>query len=107
MEDPKQTIKLYTPFYDDKTPPNKKYSVLVKIKTDDGKSKIKRINFGDSNMEQFRDSTGLGVWSHLDHGDKKRRQNYLRRAKGIKNKAGELTYKDKTSPNYYSVRYLW
>ena len=26
---------------------------------------------------------------------------------GIKNKQGELTWKDKNSANYYSVRYLW
>jgi hypothetical protein len=38
---------------------------------------------------------------------KKKRKAYLARAKAIKNKEGKLTYKDKTSPNYYSVKYLW
>ena len=27
------------------------------------------IHFGDAYMEQYRDSTGLGLYSHLDHGD--------------------------------------
>jgi len=60
----------------------------------DGKRKL--IHFGDSSMQDFR-----------QHKDAKRRKSYLARAKGIKNKEGKLTYLDKTSPNYYSVRYLW
>jgi len=67
----------------------------------------KWIHFGASNMEQFKDSTGLGLYSDKDHGDEKRRKNYLARAKGIKNKKGELTYQDPESANYYSVQYLW
>ena len=38
---------------------------------------------------------------------KKRRDAYIKRAKGIKDKNGNLTYLDKASPNYYSVKYLW
>jgi hypothetical protein len=38
---------------------------------------------------------------------KKEEENYLARAKGIKNKKGELTYKDKNTANYWSVFYLW
>ncbi len=40
------------------------------------------------------------------HKDQKRRASYLARAKGIKNKKGELTYKDKNSKNYWAVK-LW
>ena len=29
------------------------------------------------------------------------------RAKGIKNKKGELTWKNKNTSNYWSVHYLW
>lgn len=65
----------------------------------------KLIHFGDSSMEHFRDRTG--IWKSLDHGDKKRRENYRRRAKGIKNKKGELTYLDPKSPNYHSYNVLW
>ena len=76
----------------------KKYMVVV-----DGKT----IHFGDSSMHQFKDSTGLGLYTHLNHNDEKRRASYLARAKGIKNRQGELTWKDKNSANYYSVKYLW
>jgi hypothetical protein len=87
------------PVFKKSTRKGKKYSVI----TPSGKT----IHFGALEMEQFKDSTGLGLYSHLDHGDKKRRDRYLARAKGIKNKKGELTWKDPESANYYAVRYLW
>ena len=60
----------------------------------DGKKKL--IHFGDSRFQDF-----------TQHKDEKRRKSYLARARGIKNKKGELTWKDKNSANYYSVRLLW
>jgi hypothetical protein len=81
------------PFRDSKTPSKKKFSVFVKSNNKRG---YKRVNFGDSSMEDFR-----------QHKDPKRRASYLARAKGIKDKQGNLTYKNKESPNYWSVRYLW
>ena len=69
--------------------------------------KGKWIHFGASDMEQFKDSTGLGLYSDKDHGDEQRRERYLKRAKGIKNKSGELSWEDPESANYYSVKYLW
>ena len=77
----------------------KKYSVV----TPSGKT----VHFGSSAMQHYKDRTGVGAWSHKDHGDDARRKSYLARSKGIKNKAGELTYKNKESANYYSVKYLW
>lgn len=76
----------------------KKYMVMV-----DGKW----VHFGSANMKHYKDSTGLGVWSHMDHNDKERRKRYLARAKGIKNKNGRLTWNDGKSANYFSVHYLW
>lgn len=76
----------------------KKYSVMYNGR---------KIHFGDKLFTQFKDTTGLGIYSHLDNLDKKRRKNYLSRAMGIKDKNGKLTYKDKSSPNYYSIKYLW
>ena len=73
------------------------------VKTPSGKW----IHFGASGMEQFKDSTGLGLYSHLNHIDKERRRRYLARAKGIKNKQGKLTWDNPESANYYSVKYLW
>lgn len=77
----------------------KKYSVTT--------PKGKTIHFGDARYEQYKDSTGLGMYSHLDHLDKDRRKRYLARAKGIKDKSGKLTWKDPESSNYYAVRFLW
>ena len=69
--------------------------------------KGKWVHFGASDMEQFKDSTGLGLYTNKNHNDTNRRRKYLVRAKGIKNKKGELTYRDKESANYYSVNFLW
>jgi hypothetical protein len=78
---------------------NKKYSVLT--------PKGKVIHFGDIRYQHFKDSTGLNLYSHLDHNDKKRKTKYLTRAKGIKDKNGKLTWNDPESSNYYSVHFLW
>ena len=67
----------------------------------------KTIHFGSSSMQQYKDTTGLGLYTYLDHNDEKRRASYLARAKGIKNKKGELTYLNKNSANYYSINFLW
>jgi len=70
----------------------KKFSVIV---MDNGKRK--KINFGAVGYDDFRSGTAT----------QEQRKSYLARAKGIKNKRGELTYKDKTTANYWSVKYLW
>jgi hypothetical protein len=67
----------------------------------------KIIHFGDKRYSQFRDSTPLKLYSYLDNNDKVRRTSYLKRAMGIKNKQGQLTYLLKSSANYYSLNYLW
>ena len=36
-------------------------------------------HFGHSAYEHYKDSTGVGAWSHRDHGGEKRRANYQRR----------------------------
>tara|TARA_R110002072_G_scaffold97278_2_gene213872 strand:+ start:1548 stop:1808 length:261 start_codon:yes stop_codon:yes gene_type:complete len=81
--------ELYKPFTSKAK--NKKFSVYV---MKDGKKKL--IHFGSSLHQDFR-----------QHKDEKRRKSYLARAKGIKNKKGELTWKLKNTPNYWSVHYLW
>jgi hypothetical protein len=78
----------------------KKYSVYV---MKDGKKTL--IHFGDSKHDQYKDK--IGFYAELDHNDKDRRDRYLKRAKGIKNKQGELTWKDKNSANYWAIRKLW
>ena len=65
----------------------------------------KKVHFGSSKMEHFKDKTG--IWSHKDHSDKVRRKNYLTRSAGIKKKDGTLTKDDPSSPNYHSRKILW
>lgn len=56
----------------------------------------KVVHFGSPHYEDF-----------TIHKDPARREKYLVRAKKIKNKKGELTYKNIESPNYWSVNLLW
>ena len=78
---------------------NKKYSVIT--------PKGKTIHFGDKRFFHFKDTTGLGLYSDLNHNDKKRQKNYCKRTSGIKTKDGLLTKNNKESPNYFSRKYLW
>ena len=89
-------IKIGKYEYEKSTKKDKKLMTVV-----DGK----RVHFGSSKMEHFKDKTG--IWSNKDHGDKVRRKNYLTRSAGIKNKKGELTKDDPKSPNYHSRKILW
>ena len=82
-------MNLYEPF--PSKAKNKKFSVYV---MKNGKKTL--INFGDSRFEDY-----------TQHKDKVRQNSYLARAKGIKNKQGEFTYKDKNSANYWAINYLW
>lgn len=81
--------ELYKPFKSKAK--NKKYSVYVI------KNKKKRlIHFGDSRYGQFKDK--LGEYSNLDHGDKKRKDNYYKR---------HGPSKDKNSARFWSHKILW
>ena len=37
------------------------------------------VKFGHKKYEQYKDSTGLGTFSHLDHMDETRRDSYRKR----------------------------
>lgn len=82
---------LYKPFKSKKS--GKKMSVYVKSSS--GGTKI--IHFGAKGMDDFRSGTAT----------KEQRKSYLARARGIKKKDGSFAYKDKNSPNYWAVKYLW
>lgn len=77
---------------------NKKYKV---------KHQGKYIHFGDKRYQQFKDTTGLGLYSKLDHNDKTRQKSYCSRSAGIKDKNGKLTKNDKNNSNYYARKFLW
>ena len=77
---------------------NKKYdAILEDVKT----KRIQRVAFGSRRplYEQYRDSTGLKLYSRLDHGDEERKKNYLARH--------EKTRHKKFSPSWFSAMYLW
>ena len=80
---------LYKPF--PSKAKNKKFAVYV---LKNGNKRL--IHYGDSRYADF-----------TQHKDPKRRKSYLARAKGIKNKAGQLTWKLKDTANYWAVRKLW
>lgn len=56
----------------------------------------KKVHFGSPRYADY-----------LTHKDKERRCNYLRRAKKIVNKNGELTYNNPESANFWSIYLLW
>ena len=66
----------------------------------------KEVHFGQKGYQHFKDATGLLPKSQ-NHGDEKRRQNYLTRSAKIKNKKGQLTKDLPSSPNYHSRVALW
>ena len=55
----------------------------------------KKIHFGSTKTDDY-----------INHHDHVQREKYLKKAKQIKNKDGQLTYKLPTSPNYWSVNLL-
>jgi hypothetical protein len=79
------------------TQKNKKYqAILINERT----QREIRVPYGDSRYEQFRDSTGLGVYSSKNHLDKARRIRYKKRHQTYI-KSGFY------SPGYFSMKFLW
>ncbi len=56
------------------------------------------IQFGDQRYQQYKDSTPLKLYSHLDHLDKERKELYYRRF-GKESKP--------YTAKWFSHRYLW
>mgnify|MGYP003627550529 CR=1 FL=1 len=54
------------------------------------------IHFGDSRYQDY-----------TQHRDKERQKAYLKRARGIKNKQGRLTYTNKNNANFWAINILW
>jgi hypothetical protein len=78
-------MKLYKP--EKSTRKNKKFMVLTQKGI---------IHFGDSRYKDF-----------TQHKNEKKREAYCKRSKGIKDKNGNLTYKDKNTANFWSRSLLW
>ena len=77
---------------------NKKYMV---------KNNDKWVHFGDTRYEQYEDITPLQIYKDQNHYDIKRRDTYRKRALHIKDRNGNLTCLDKSSPNHWAFRFLW
>lgn len=82
---------------------NKKYTVSVIF--DDGM--YKNVSFGDRRYAQYMDRSPLGLYSHMNHLDDKRRRIYRRRHSKITNRDGVPAYMEKFSPAWFSWHYLW
>ena len=77
----------------------KKYDAILQNK----KTKREvRVPFGAIGYEQFRDSTGKGLYTKDNHMDKNRKRNYRsRHSKEIP------SFKNFYSPGWFSMRFLW
>ena len=78
---------------------NKKYDAIL----GDEKGNTIYIPFGDTRYGQYKDTTGLGLYSKGDHLDEKRRASYRARHGG----ASHQSHLVKNSPAYFSWTYLW
>lgn len=74
----------------------KKYMAVLQNKHT---NRLVHVHFGDSRYGQFKDRTPLKLYSHLDHNDKKRKSNYIRRHSKDINKP--------YSASWFSLKYLW
>lgn len=75
---------------------NKKYDAILRHKETGRK---RTVPFGDKRYEQYKDITGLGIYSSKNHLDKERRKNYRKRH--------FETSRKKFSSSYFSYNFLW
>lgn len=75
----------------------KQYNALLKRKSD---GRIIRVPFGDNQMQNYRDETGLNAYPKLIHNDKNRRRLFRARHKGYLRKGYY-------SPSWFSYHILW
>jgi len=75
---------------------NKKYDAIIQ----DKEGHERKISFGHTQYQQYKDTTGLNIYSNKDHLDKNRRRLYhIRHNKDIK--------PNQYSAGYFSMKYLW
>ena len=76
---------------------HKKYDAILLNRKTGG---LVRVPFGDNRYEQFKDSTGLGLYTSKDHYDFARKKSYWARHK---NDIVQNAY----SAGMFSLHYLW
>ena len=87
----------------------KKYTAFVKNKKT---KKVRRIHFGDRRYQQYKDRTGVGLYSHKNHGTRKRMQNYFSRHSGTKKRGKAIKKEKEKEKGHYNAKilshkYLW
>lgn len=81
----------------------KRLGISEKIEKSSRKSKKFMVRYR-GNLIHFG---ATGYQDYLDHNDSKRRTSYLKRAKGIRDGDGKLTYRNKNSANFWAINILW
>ncbi len=81
----------------------KKYAATV-LSPETGKTRI--INFGGLGYAQYKDRTKLGLYSHLDHGDRARMGRYFLRHSGTRNRRRALEKEKRKSHGLYNPKIL-
>lgn len=85
----------------------KKYTATLRNKQS-GKTRV--VHFGAIGYGQYRDSTRLGLYRNLDHGDQKRRRSYFLRHSGVATKSAALEKESRTglyTPKLLAHKFLW
>jgi hypothetical protein len=93
----------------EKGPFPKKYTAYIEHKKT---KKQRKLHFGDSRYEQYKDRTKLQLYKDKNHNTRKRLQNYYSRHSGTKNRKTAITKEIKKSDGYYTPKilshiYLW
>jgi len=70
------------------------------------------IHFGDRRYQQFKDRTKVGLYSHKNHGTRRRMRNYFNRHSGTPHRAKAIKKEIRHSKGYYTAKilshkYLW
>ena len=81
----------------------KKYTAYIKNKKT---QTVRKIHFGASDYQQYKDRTPLKLYAHKNHGTRKRMQNYFNRHSGTKNKTKAIYLEKIKSNGYYNAKIL-
>lgn len=81
----------------------KKYRALLQ-NIASGATRI--LHFGGLGYQQYQDRTPLGAFSYLDHGERRRMQNYFSRHSGTRNRARAIKKEKILSDGFYTPKIL-
>lgn len=87
----------------------KKYAVVVENRKT---KKRRKIHFGASAYQQYKDRTPLKLYARSNHRDRKRMENYFNRHSGTRNRGAAIKREKRKSRGYYNPKilsheYLW